>query len=142
MKKKILITLLFLMFCGVAISQEVSERVTWKALDTLEFDTDSLEVDTVKAQYQYVMLFVHSDTSISSPDTVVVEVLSPVYKVWTHIGVRDMLEVTNVKYIVPGASGHKLYMAYIPAPWIYRLRLTNLDEARRNVKVEMYGINR
>lgn len=150
MKNKIgFLALLILLLIAIDVNaQAVSERVTWKQLDTLVQDSvslavprDSLVVDTMKAEYQYVMIFVTTDTN-SNVDTIVCEVLSPVYKKWVPISIRALYGVTNDEYIVPGVSATRAYMVYFPASWIYRLRLTNVNMVRRRVLLEQYSINR
>ena len=136
MKKTILI--LFLLLATISFAQE---RDKWSKSDTLIAGTDSLYVDTLKSEYQFVEIIVQ-DTGSVLTDSLQVESLDMNYKVWTPIAVRCLCTFSDYQYMVAGAGNTRSFLVLSPNIYILRIRLINAQYvAGRMTKISVMAKN-
>lgn len=120
--KKLFILILLL----TAIGLQAQERDKWSHSDTIISGTDSLYVDTLYSKYQIVTVVVQ-DTGSVKTDSLQVETLDPTYKVWTPIGVKNLIDNTDDTLMIAGAGLTRKFQLLDPNIYIFRIRLINTE---------------
>ena len=120
--KKLFILILLL----TAIGLQAQERDKWSHSDTIISGTDSIYVDTLYSKYQFVTVVVQ-DTGSVKTDSLQVETLDPTYKVWTPIGVKNLIDNTDDTLMIAGAGLTRKFQLLDPNIYIFRIRLINAE---------------